>query len=423
MIISPNVRYIAIQIIEKIIYGNQSRDTLVNEYFQGLNNREKNLAFNIILNTLRFKEVFDEIIKLELKIPIFKFDRLVLIAIEVYLAQFITMDKIPIYAAVSETIEAYKLATNNSRGTGFLNYSLKRLTDSKSLKEKFEIFKGDNNLLKSLIKELNKEIPEEEFQAIYKSSFEKPNTTIRIRTDIKQIKQRLLENSIEFEESKIVPQALIIKDSSIIKKISEILPQNSFVIQSELSQLAAYLLDIQDNDTVLDVCSGNQIKSTQIFEIKKGKVNITSIDIKNINEPKFQFINADAAKVKLNAQFDKIIIDAPCSGIGTLSQNPEIKFRLNRRAIKRFASIQYKILKNIANYLKREGNLLYSVCTLTKSETVNLIKNFIEENPQFEIIKPSMNNPKLRRFIDKDGLIKIFNYNNNSFFYALLKRK
>lgn len=419
-----NLREIAIKIIYETLYKNQSRDILLNYYFNKIDfsEKDKNLIFNLVLNTIRFKEVFDEIINSHL-IPLYKLEKFALTASETVLAQILTMDRIPTYAAINETIDAYKRLTMNRKGANFLNYLLRKIDTIKDIKKDFERFKRCNSLFNKFITELKTEIQTGEIAKIYFSSFERPPLFIRVRGNVDATKNILINNHIDFAESKIVPNSIIIEDVKNIKLIRNILPSDSYTIQSELSQIAIYLLNVKQNNSVLDVCSGNQIKATQIYDICNGNVDITSVDIKDIPNPKYNFIKADAKKVSFNKCFDRILIDPPCSGLGTLSQNPEIKFKINLPAIKRFASIQYEIIKNISQYLTKDGYLLYCVCTITASETSNLIKKFVEENPQFEIIRPSMSNTNINQFIDKNGFIKIVNYNNNSFFYSLIKRK
>ncbi|MGB9599362.1 MAG: hypothetical protein ACPL7I_02320, partial [Myxococcota bacterium] len=228
---------------------------------------------------------------------------------------------------------------------------------------------------------------------------------------------------IDYRLSTIVSSSIILPPEISVKLLGKILPEDSFVLQSELSQLTAHLIPLEQGDRFLDVCSGNQIKSQQISEILKNHIDITSVDIKEIKNPKFKYIRADAQNIRFKDKFNKVLIDAPCSGLGTISQNPELKFKIKKTAIKRFSFIQYRILTNISQYLKSNGILLYSVCTITKSETTELIKIFLEENKQFEIIRPVIVNNELNRFLTEEGFLRIFNYNHQSFFYALLRRK
>ncbi len=422
---ATNSRGIAIKIINEVIYKNHSRDTVIDRYFgqEDLSLQDKDLIFNIVLNTLRYRELYDEIIVTETNKPLYKFEKTILTALETALAQMLTMERIPVYAAVSETIDAYRQITGNHKGAGFLNYLLRRLTEKQNLKQKFERLKDDNLFMKKFISELKDEIPYNDLLKLYKSSFIKPKITLRVRKDIASVRRILKRNSIEFIDSEVVPDAILLNNSVSQKTLHQILPSDSFIIQSELSQIAGRILGVSGNQSVLDVCSGNQVKALQIYDLTNEQADITSIDIKEIQNPKFRFIRADAAKVSLDMEFDRILIDAPCSGLGTLPQNPEIKFRIRNPAVKRFASVQFRILKNISKYLKSDGRLLYSVCTLTGSETTKVIKKFVEENPQFEIISPDMENSVLKNFTDNDGFLRISDYNFNSFFYALLQRK
>lgn len=418
-------RSIAIEVLFDIIYKNQSRDLLLKKYFDHKDIAEnlKSLSFNIIINSLRYKEVFDEIISSSLNIPVSRIQNRILISLYVALSQILTMDRIPVYAAVSETIEAYKQLTSDTKGSAFLNYALRKISGNKNLLIKFKEGLENNSFYKRLERELKKEIRPDELFVIYKSSFERPPTSIRIRRDISLVIETLKNKNTDFRRSEIVPDSIIIKDILPLNQIKEILDPDSFAIQSELSQLAAHLLGIKKGESLLDVCSGNQIKSQQIYDMLDGEVEITSVDIKDIKDPAFNFINADARCIKFDRLFDKILIDAPCSGLGTLSSNPEIKFRISINSIKRHSAIQYQILSNVSKYIKNGGRILYSVCTITRSETEKVIKKFVEENRQFEIIIPDVRSELIKKFITEDGFLRIVNYNKESFFYALLTRK
>lgn len=422
-------RAYAIYILYEILIKNHSRDKIISEILKGdktITDQDLSLVFNIVMNTLRYKDVFDEIISRISNSPLERLEKKILIAIEVALSQILCMNRIPVYAAVSETINGFKEIEESQRKTGFLNHLLRKILIHKELKELFLRYKQDNLTSEIFSKVLKGEADIYEIKQIYRSSYKRSPTTIRInpmKSNRDEILQRLSESGIKVKRSNIAQDCIIIEEDISIPYLKKILPHNIFTIQSELSQLAVDILSPKKGEKILDVCSGSQIKSSHIYERMEGDVEITSIDIKDIKASLFKFIKGDASRIRLDDRYDKILIDAPCSGLGTLSSNPEIKYRLDRASIRRYARIQAGILNNIAKNLKSGGRLLYAVCTITDSETRKVIKNFVEENPQFEIIRPALDLMEYNRFFTRENFLRIVDFNSNSFFYALLQRK
>jgi len=427
---SYNTRSIALSILSDVLIKNRSRDESLKRHIEKerqLSERDRAFVFNIVINTLRYKEVFDEIIERIIKKPANYIDKEILLAIDTALTQILILDNVPTYAAVFETIEGFKyLEGDKTKSIGFLNYALRRISQYDSIKELFTRYQSHNRLLAKLKNHLKDELIEREILEIYKTSFMRPKLAIRINNKVispEDVLKRLHSNGISSGYSEIVENAVIIETDIPLSRLNEILPSEGFTIQSELSQLAAFLLSLNDGDSLLDVCSGNQIKAGQIRDIYGDRIDITSIDIKKNTAQIGRFIKADARNIRLDEQFDRVLLDAPCSGLGTLAYNPEIKFKINRESIIRHSNLQYQILSNISRYTKPGGRLLYSVCTITRSETEKNIIKFLEENRDFEIIMPDMNSSILRQYLTQEGFLRIFNYNNNSFFYALMERR
>ncbi len=424
-----NARAISIYILYEVLIKNHSRDQIIErilDSYKSISRQDFSLIFNIVMNCLRYKDAFDKIIETTLKKRTDRIENKILISIEIALAQMLCMDKIPAYAIVNETINGFKEIENNKNKKNFLNYALRNIIKNNNLLELFYNFKHKNDIKDKFISALRDEMSIDEIESIYNSSYVRPINSIRInssKTDVETTIKILSRNNIKCHRSEISHDCIIFDDDISILRLKDIILEDHFVLQSELSQLAIDILNPQKGEKILDACSGNQIKASHIHERTYGQIDITSIDTREVKNPKYKFIRGDATKIQLNKSFDKILIDAPCSGLGTLPNNPEIKYKIKGSAILRYSAIQLNILKNISRYLKKGGVILYTVCTITKSETEKVIKNFVEENSEFEIIRPVLNNMKLNEYITKDNFIRIINYNHNSFFYALLQRK
>ncbi|MGB9917209.1 MAG: transcription antitermination factor NusB [Candidatus Hydrothermia bacterium] len=181
------------------------------------------------------------------------------------------------------------------------------------------------------------------------------------------------------------------------KKFNSSCPPNRFAFQDLSSQIAQHLIPYVPRGTYIDLTAAPCNKSSFLAEsfqdviVLANDVNLrkllrfkneTALGLKNLF-----LINSDATTLAFkNDTFDVVIIDAPCSGLGTIRRKPEIKYRISPEKIKELASIQRKILENGATLVKRGGFLIYMTCTVTPDENENQIKEFLERHKDFIII-------------------------------------
>ena len=116
------------------------------------------------------------------------------------------------------------------------------------------------------------------------------------------------------------------------------------------------------------------------------KANFSNLNIENV-----KFITRDARIFKSKNKFTKILVDVPCTSTGTIRKNPDIKWKLTSDRVIQFSQTQYDILNNISNYLKINGEIMYSTCSILKEENENVINRFLNENNNFSIT-PYKNN-------------------------------
>jgi 16S rRNA (cytosine967-C5)-methyltransferase len=171
-----------------------------------------------------------------------------------------------------------------------------------------------------------------------------------------------------------------------------------FQVQGEASQLVGYLLSAGKAERILDACAAPGGKTTHIAELMADSGEVIALDksergIEKIQEnvARLGLASVRAAKVdvshELPAEFrspyDRILIDAPCSGLGTLRSHPEIKWHRNETDIKKMSRLQKSIVDRVADYLKPGGVLVYSTCTLTKDENEKVVEDFLERHKEF----------------------------------------
>ena len=132
-------------------------------------------------------------------------------------------------------------------------------------------------------------------------------------------------------------------------------------------------------------------------------------------------MHADSANPPFKTVFDKILIDAPCSGLGTIQKNPDIKWRRTEKDIANFQKLQLQILDTLKNYVKPKGIVLYSTCTINKEENEDVIEQFFQSNKNFVLLSPQ-NIPD--KFITDEKFIRTFPHIHemDGSFAAILQR-
>lgn len=167
--------------------------------------------------------------------------------------------------------------------------------------------------------------------------------------------------------------------------------------QDRSTQFVPYFLNPSEGESILDLCCGSGVKTLQIAEMTNSTASITAVDIveqklKNLasemarlNLSGIKMVIADIASGPELGKFDKVLLDAPCSGSGTLRRRPEIRMRLSKENVIDMNLIQDKLLDAAAMYVNKGGTLGYSTCSILKKENENRIFSFLKRNSEFRI--------------------------------------
>ena len=316
--------------------------------------------------------------------------------------QLIFMDKIPVSAAVNESVNLIK-KSKQSFASGFVNAVLRKISndkqsvldfvDNSELQVKYSC---PNELCEELVKDLGKVDAEGFLQA----SLESPELFARVNT-LKTTKEELfpklsVKEIVCLEDE--IPNSFTVKNIGNIEKLPEF-KEGLFYIQDKASQKAIAELGIKPGMRVLDVCSAPGGKSFTAAMYLNGEGSVTSCDV---YEKRVGLISSGAKRLGISnlkaicsdatifdedlGKFDIVICDVPCSGLGVIRRKPEIKYRALSTYDDLF-DIQLKILKTSANYVSQVGLLMYSTCTVRNSENGAVVNAFLNENSDFKIIK------------------------------------
>lgn len=404
-------RETALKILYKIdeekAYSNIVLNSEIKKQKEKLQRKDIGLISEIVYGVTTWRITLDEIIEKYSKIKLKKISKWILNILRMSIYQIIFLDKIPKAAAVNEGVNLAKKYGN--RGSiGFVNAVLRKV-DKKDYTGLFE--EKDNikrisittSMPEWIILELKKEgVSIEKIEEICKNSNIRPSISVRInnlKINKQELKEKLQEKGIKTEDG-ILNDFLILNNIKDIENLEEF-TQGYFTVQDEVAGLTALVLNPQPGENVLDACSSPGGKTTYLAELMKNQGNIVATDI---HEHRTKLVENAAKRLGINIiktsvqdatifnenykeKFDKILLDVPCLGIGVLKRKPDIKWQKGQKDVDEISKIQYKILENCSKYLKKNGEIVYSTCSIFKKENERIIEKFIKNNSEIQIEK------------------------------------
>lgn len=441
-------RQIALEVINRVHTTGSYANILLPKKLArtDLDSRDKAFITELTYGTLRAKGTLDWIIKQFSKQKIAKIPDMVLDLVRMSVYQIFYMD-VPDHAVVNE---AASMAKNNFHIgiVSFINGLLRgiiRGKDSISWPNRTSdpaiylsiIYFHPQWMVESWIDEFGFD----EAEALCKANNRSSKLTIRVnklKTTSKVLADSLQKKDWKVEPGQYADEALHIKGGGDISKTREF-KEGLFYVQDESSMLASHVLSPQPDETILDVAAAPGGKTTHIAQLMDNHGNIIAVDanpnrinllkqnLQRLGIKNVQLINADATKLKsvIRQPVDRILVDAPCSGLGVLARRPDARWNKTPEQIIELSNIQVDILTAVADLLKPGGVMVYSVCTLTERETSLAVERFLHIRQDYDIDNVS---PFLFADIRDDvynGMIQLMpnRHNVDGLFIARLKRR
>ena len=402
------VRGLATEILTKVESRKAYADILLDQALKThvLSSQDRALLTELIYGTLRWRGRLDAELKDFLRRPLQQSDSFIRNLLRLSGYQFSFLHKIPDYAIVNEAVQLAR-SHGNEKVAGFVNGILRNF-----LREKGQLKKP--NFKASPISEIASfwSHPEwlterwiryfghDETEALLEANNEKAPLVLRVnllRGDRAALLDRFHRAGIEASPTALAPQGIVIESRIGVEQLPGF-QEGLFQVQSEASQLVTNLLDPKPGQRVLDACAAPGGKTTHIAEMINDKGEIVASDISASGLKKLEE-NCDRLKLKsihtmkgdlsksldrfVREPFDRILVDAPCSGFGTLRSHPEIKWNRGEIDIKRLSELQKTILDGAAVYLKGGGVLVYSTCTLIEDENERIVEDFLARHGEF----------------------------------------
>jgi 16S rRNA (cytosine967-C5)-methyltransferase len=414
-----------------------------------LSRRDRALFTAMVYGVLRWRSRLDHIITHFSNTPIQKIEPGVLNILRLGLFQIIYLDRIPDSAAVNTSVEITK-QIGAARASGFVN-ALLRKSAAKYSRVHFPAFESDPVAFLSAVQSMPawlaqrwlKRFDKETIMILCDTINSIPPITIRTNT-LKTTREQLilsLESQVErIDATTVAPDGVkLINPKRSIPELPAF-KNGWFQVQDEAAQLVALLLNPQPGESVLDACAGLGGKTAHIAQLMQNKGRLTAIDR---DEKKLQQLDSEMQRLNipivhtlchdLNSAldkkqvdvFDRILLDAPCSGLGVLRRNPDIKWNSTEKSLKRHANIQKRFLETLAPRVKPNGVLVYCVCSIEPEENETVIHAFLKNHPEFVIDKSPGKVPEtiLSLIKPKTGFKTLPILNDlDGFFLARLKR-
>ncbi len=266
--------------------------------------------------------------------------------------------------------------------------------------------------------------------------------TLRVNTlkaSVEECQEALAKENIETERTKYSSVGLTVRKRINVFQL-DIFRKGFFEVQDEGSQLLSMLVDPKPTSKVVDACAGGGGKSLALAALMKNRGAIFALDTnafrleglrKRIRRSGVDTIRVCKVEVGqlppgLADAADNVLVDAPCSGLGTIRRNPGMKWTVTPASVAELNIKQSNILNHYAQCVKMNGRLIYSTCTMMRSENEGVVEQFLGDHPQFEIMEPSA---IFRRYQlellsqEKYFRLKPHVHGTDGFFAAVMRRK
>lgn len=438
-----NSRELAFKTLYDIERNKNYSNISINKNFKNVNisDQEKGLATELIYGIIENKYYLNYIIDKLSKIKSKKMSTYVKISLWLGIYQILFLDSIKDHAAVNESVNLIK--KYDKKSSGFVNAILRnvlRQKDSimeikdKDINDELSIKYSYNPwIVEKWIKDFGQEFTEDLLDA----NAEKPNLYIRTNTlkiSRDELIGKLAKEGIKCTKVNGIDEAIMVQNLKNIEG-NELFKLGYFTIQDISSMLVGKIANPEKDSKVLDICSAPGGKTTHVATIMENtgqviardvfdhKLKLIKSTVNRLGLTNVSIENRDALKLDDNSidKFDYVLADVPCSGLGIIRRKPEIKFK-EASELSGLPDIQSKILNNASKYVKENGTLIYSTCTIHDEENIDVVEQFLKENKNFELVPIENINIDLDN--QEKGYIKIYPniHGMDGFFIAKLKR-
>jgi 16S rRNA (cytosine967-C5)-methyltransferase len=441
--VSPS-RSAAFDILNRVETDNAYASALIASLPESnLSREDRSLAQELALGVLRWRLSLDALIERFSERSLERFDIPVLIALRLGLYQLRYLSRVPQSAAVNESVKLVKRARVASAAP-LVNAVLRKAATrtqepaTYGIADPLDAEAVELSHPRWMLERWSRAFGSDETKLLAVANNSAPAIAFRInplRAPAETVLSVLTEEGVSFGESRVAAGAYL-AERGPSQVVVDAARAGEIYIQDEASQLVALLLEVRPGDRVLDLCAAPGSKTSHIALLAGDEASIIACDFHyhrlanlravcdRLGIKSVDAVTLDGTQplpfISGRDLFDRVLVDAPCSGTGTLRANPEIKWRLTLDDIVRLADLQLSLLKRAASAVAIGGRLVYSTCSLEDEENEEVVRRFLDEIDSFDVVEP--NAPT--NLVTGEKFVRTYPHRNGTdgFFAAVLER-
>jgi 16S rRNA (cytosine967-C5)-methyltransferase len=401
----PTARSVALDALLAVATQRDFADELLGKALSesSLRGSDRALAADIFWGTLRWRGRLDGVIAAIFHGDYRRANPTLKYLLRIGTYQLFVLDRIPDHAAVSQTVEIAIERLGKSAG-GLVNAVLRRLARER---ERWDTPpEGADDVVtlsfrtshpRWIVRQLIRQLGPEEAQHALEANNERAPLTVHanpLKMETEALETRLAERRFSFEKSSLI-EGYFRLESPAFFGIQELVSHGRVVIQDESAGLVTLVLDPQPGEIILDLCAAPGGKTAHIFTRTQGAATIVAVESDPIRAERLKEnlarwgmegvdVRVQDGREPLDQTFDRVLVDTPCSGLGLLRRNPDVRWRRRPEHLDAQRTLQVQLIHAGARCVKPGGTLVYSTCTIMPRENVRVVESFLRRRPDFE---------------------------------------
>ena len=401
--------------------------------------RDRAFAMRLAYGTIQMKATLDRVLEELARRPLAKLDPSVLAALRVGLHELLYMNT-PDRAAVAESVELVKEVTPHAHA--FVNAVLRRAArEAPALVDGLDDTTAAGAALAYshplwIVERWFEELGADEARALMRRDNEPAESALRanrLRTEAAEVVAALGREGVEARTDPLVPEAVVLGTPYDVHA-SPLFVEGLVMPQSRASMLVARALDPRPGERVLDLCAAPGAKTTHLAALMRGEGEVVAVEADparaqaiaenaaRLGAEQVRVVVGDAAQPGFGEGFDRVLVDPPCSDLGTLQSRPDARWRNTAEQVGELRALQRRILDAAAIAVRPGGRLLYSTCTISDVENRAQMQEFLTATPNFRVCDLTGWQPKLARNSDRFLQTLPHRDGTDGFFIAALER-
>ncbi len=404
------VRGTAVKVLTRVERTDAYLDKLLDSEMQNtdLNPLDKRLLNELVHGVLRHQTKLDWVLTGFYHGQYSKVTPPVRNALRVALYQLLFLTRIPHHAAVNEAVEfvkrcrGQKLADTMNGLLRNIARNIENIRFPQAEQDEIQYLSVVHSHPAWLIRRWHARYGFEETESLCKANNIRPFITLRpnrLKTDYEGFTSALVEAGLDYRRCLYLDQYVTVRNLPNIRQ-SRLYQEGWFTIQDESAGLVGALLSPAPGETMIDLCSAPGGKAMHAAELMRNQGRIIAVDryetrlnlvkqsAERLGVSIIETVEADGQEFE-HEPVDKVLIDAPCSGLGVLSKKPDVKWKRDSGDILKLVDLQYNLLENGARLLRPGGILVYSTCTIEPEENELQMYSFLERHPEFGVVHAS----------------------------------